>query len=59
MSQRIYFLYQILFKIPSFEENGKKKKKKKKHLFGKTFLDKTKKKNLQLKVLKFLENHVY
>ena len=44
MSQRIYFLYQILFKIPSFEENGKKKKKKKKkNLFGKTFLDKTKK----------------
>ena len=52
MSQRIHFGYQILLKMKIFWENGKN------HLFGQNFLWQPNKNSFELKMPKFLENHV-
>ena len=52
MSQRIHFWYQILLKIMIFGENGKKT------LYGQKFLWQANKNSFELKMPKFLGNHV-
>ena len=53
MSQKIRFLYQILSKIVIFQ-----RKQPKNHFLVKKNCDKLKKNNLELNMLKLLENHV-
>ena len=53
MGQRIYFWYQILLKMMISWENDKKN-----HFFGQKFLWQANKNSFELKMLKFLGNHV-
>ena len=52
MSQKIHFRYQILLKMIVFEKMAKK------HFFGQKFLWQANKNSFELKMPKFLENHV-
>ena len=53
MSQRIHFRYQILLKMMIFWENGKQNT-----FLVKVFCEKLTKNSVELKMPKFLENHV-
>ena len=52
MSQRVHFWYQILLQMMIFWENGEKR------LFGQIFLWQANKNSFELRMPKFLENHV-
>ena len=52
MSQRIHFWYQILLKRWFFEKMAKK------HFFGQKFLWQANKNSFEVKMPKFLEDHV-